>query len=275
MAAYLLTWNPKNWTWADLPEIAEKLSQGLPVHDRWSCGNNRSIEVGSRVFLLRQGVEPKGIVASGWTTRAPFPEPHWDPDRAAAGDLAYYIEFAADAIVNPAIASPLDVRTFDSGPLAEVYWDTPASGNSLPDAAAYALSSAWSTHLGTPSFGLGLGDPEIAAVEGTARVRFVIHRARERALRDAKLDQARSRSTDGRLRCEVPGCGFDFEAVYGSIGLGFAHVHHLKHLADSDNPSMTRLADLAVVCANCHAMIHRGGECRPLSGLVARVQTDD
>ena len=247
------------------------MSQGLAVHDRWSCGNNRSIEVGSRVFLLRQGVEPKGIVASGWTTRAPFPEAHWSADRAAAGDVSYYITFAADAMVNPAVASPLDLRTFMSGPLAEVYWDTPASGNSLPDAAAHALSTAWSAHLGTPSFGLGVGDPEIGAVEGAARVRLVIHRARERALRDAKLDQARALSPDGRLRCEVPGCGFDFEAAYGQIGVGFAHVHHLNPLADSDGPSKTRLEDLAVVCANCHAIIHRGGECRPLAGLVARV----
>jgi 5-methylcytosine-specific restriction protein A len=28
------------------------------------------------------------------------------------------------------------------------------------------------------------------------------------------------------------------------------------------------LKDLAIVCANCHAMIHRNGECRPLEGLI-------
>ena len=26
-----------------------------------------------------------------------------------------------------------------------------------------------------------------------------------------------------------------------------------------------KLKDLAVVCANCHAMIHIGGKCRPLA----------
>lgn len=170
MAAYLLTWNPKRWTWADLPEVTKKLADGVPVQRRWSCGNNRSIEVGSRVFLLRQGVEPKGIVASGWTTRPPFPEQHWNPDRAATGDAAYYIEFAADAVINPDAAPPLDVRTFRSGPLSEVFWDTPASGNSLPDAAALALSEAWSAHLGSAGFSLGSGDPELAVVEGIARV---------------------------------------------------------------------------------------------------------
>jgi predicted HNH restriction endonuclease len=30
------------------------------------------------------------------------------------------------------------------------------------------------------------------------------------------------------------------------------------------------LADLAVVCANCHAMIHRWGECRKMESLRVR-----
>src|SRR5262245_48779112 len=29
-----------------------------------------------------------------------------------------------------------------------------------------------------------------------------------------------------------------------------------------------KLKDLAVVCANCHVMIHMGGKCRPLAGLI-------
>jgi predicted HNH restriction endonuclease len=35
---------------------------------------------------------------------------------------------------------------------------------------------------------------------------------------------------------------------------------------DKDEP--TALVDLAVVCANCHAMIHRGGKNRKLSRLI-------
>jgi predicted HNH restriction endonuclease len=35
-------------------------------------------------------------------------------------------------------------------------------------------------------------------------------------------------------------------------------------------PRLTILADVAVVCAHCHAMIHlgMGGECRALQGLI-------
>ena len=74
---------------------------------------------------------------------------------------------------------------------------------------------------------------------------------------------------EGRLPCEVPGCAFDFLAVYGEIGTGYAQVHHRRPLSDRTRPSETRLSELVVVCANCHVMIHRGGECRPLETLLA------
>lgn len=268
MPAYLLTWNPKNWHWAELPTIVRNLADGLPVEHRWSCGNSRSIVVGSRVFLLRQGVEPKGIVASGWVTKAPFAAPHWDSSRAARGEQAHFIMFAADALLNPEVSAPLDLRAYATGPLSEVQIDAPASGNSIPDSVALALSDSWSKHLGGDDQPLGKGDPELGAMEGELRRRFVSHRARERALRNAKLVEVRSKAPDGRIRCEVPGCHFDFEAIYGHAGAGFAHVHHLRPLGEASAPTVTKLEELAVVCANCHAIIHRGGACRPIRSLI-------
>lgn len=268
MSAYLLTWNPKNWQWTGLPAIVQQLRDGIPIEQRWSCGNSRSIPIGSRVFLLRQGIEPKGIVASGWVTMAPFPASHWDPVRGAKGEQAYFVMFTADALLNPDVDTPMDVRGAITGPLSEVQVDAPASGNSIPDRIAVALSEAWDAHIGKDDESLGRGDPELGAMEGEQKRRFVSHRARERALREAKLQQVRRASPDGRARCEVPRCSFDFEARYGPVAAGFAHVHHLRPLAEATAPTITRLEDLAVVCANCHAVIHRGGACHPLATLI-------
>jgi hypothetical protein len=110
---------------------------------------------------------------------------------------------------------------------------------------------------------------DLAALEGQTRKVMVLHRQRERRLRRAKIGQAMGLGA-GRLRCEVPGCGFDFLETYGDLGREFAFVHHLKGLAARGKPSQTRLGDLAIVCGNCHAMIHLGGECRPLVGLIPR-----
>jgi 5-methylcytosine-specific restriction protein A len=58
-------------------------------------------------------------------------------------------------------------------------------------------------------------------------------------------------------KCQV--CGFEFDKHYGNIGLGYIEAHHLKpisELKDTRIP-MNPIKDFAVLCANCHRMIHR------------------
>lgn len=149
MPTYLLTWNPKNWQWHNLADIARQLGEGGSIEQRWSCGHSRSIAVGSRVFLLRQGVEPKGIVASGWVTKTPFADLHWDALRAAKGEQTFFVMFVVDALLNPDVSPPLDVRAITAGPLADLQVNARASGNSIPELVAEALSDAWAAHLST------------------------------------------------------------------------------------------------------------------------------
>jgi 5-methylcytosine-specific restriction enzyme A len=60
-------------------------------------------------------------------------------------------------------------------------------------------------------------------------------------------------------------CGFSFRAVYGSLAEGFTHVHHVKPLSEiGEEYEVDPVADLRPVCANCHAIIHLGGECRSI-----------
>jgi 5-methylcytosine-specific restriction protein A len=58
------------------------------------------------------------------------------------------------------------------------------------------------------------------------------------------------------LRCQV--CEFDFEAVYGTLGQGFIHVHHTVELSKIGKPYIVDpIKELKPVCPNCHAMLHK------------------
>ena len=87
----------------------------------------------------------------------------------------------------------------------------------------------------------------LSLTEGEVSWAYRQHRRREKRLRKAKIQEALAQG-GGRLRCEVPGCGFDFFEVYGEIGREFAHVHHLEPLGGRDDATATSLADLAIVC---------------------------
>ncbi|WP_445156783.1 HNH endonuclease [Halomonas sp. E14] len=53
-------------------------------------------------------------------------------------------------------------------------------------------------------------------------------------------------------------CNFDFERVYGELGRGLIHVHHLKPLAEvGEEYDLNPVSDLRPICPNCHAMLHR------------------
>ena len=261
---YLLTWNPNRWQWDTLAVDARRSADGDVVKDRWSSGNTKRIMPGDRLFLTRLGEEPRGIVASGWATSEPAPGRHWDDSRAEQGEVALYVAAEFERILDHRVDAPLAhaelERRWPHG-----HWSPQASGTEIPPDIAAGLEEAWSSHLGS-NLGTSAPDPDVAAYEGQVRLLVVRHRRREQRIRTAKIENVLAAT--GKLVCEVPGCGFDFEERYGVLGRGFAQVHHLKALASLDAPRLTRLADVAVVCANCHAMIHLGGECRPLEGLI-------
>jgi 5-methylcytosine-specific restriction protein A len=53
-------------------------------------------------------------------------------------------------------------------------------------------------------------------------------------------------------------CGFDFEEVYGEIGIGYIEVHHLTPLNEINKEyQVNPVNDLRPVCPNCHSMLHK------------------
>ena len=263
MRTFLITWNPKAWRWSNLSRQAVAVQSGEIVKDRWSCGNRKDIEPGDRLFLLKQGAEPRGIIASGWAISKVFRAAHWDPHRASIGHETNYVRLRFDRLIDPDLGEVLPRSSLDTGLMAHVNWNTQSSGIIIDNGAASEVETAWARHLGAaPDV-----DEEVSAHEGSLRQRLVAHRGRERRLRQAKMTAA-LKENRGHLVCEVPGCGFDFLKVYGSLGRGYAQVHHLEPLGSRRRASRTSLSQLVVVCANCHAMIHRAGECRLLQNLI-------
>lgn len=59
---------------------------------------------------------------------------------------------------------------------------------------------------------------------------------------------------NGRLFCEI--CHFDYFRVYGSLGSRYIEAHH-KNPLGLNGQTTTKIEDLALLCANCHRMIHR------------------
>lgn len=93
--------------------------------------------------------------------------------------------------------------------------------------------------------------PQIAYEDAT---RFKLHKRIER---NAKL--AKDVKKHHGYSCQV--CNLNFEALYGEVGKEYIEAHHLTPIASvkGRKVALDPAKDFAVLCANCHRMVHRSG----------------
>lgn len=82
-----------------------------------------------------------------------------------------------------------------------------------------------------------------------------VHRYRERDRTLIKKKKGKFLTEYSRLYCQA--CGFDFEIFYGERGRDFIECHHTKPVSELNSDGKTKLADLILLCSNCHRIIHR------------------
>jgi 5-methylcytosine-specific restriction protein A len=82
------------------------------------------------------------------------------------------------------------------------------------------------------------------------KLKLVSHMIRER---DPSIIRAKKKQAlaNGQLKCEV--CAFSFPKKFG---IDFIECHHIGPIADRGEGE-TKVEDLALVCSNCHRMLHR------------------
>ncbi|WP_308638983.1 HNH endonuclease [Paenibacillus silvisoli] len=117
---------------------------------------------------------------------------------------------------------------------------------------------------------LGKNDKEIISLEGgyleiqmddeeegysEGKEFYRSHIMRERKPEVIKRAKERFIKKHGKLFCEV--CGFDFYGVYGERGKDYIEGHHKKLVSQMKEGDKTKASDIAMLCSNCHRMIHR------------------
>lgn len=144
VATYLFAFNPAIWNWPQLKGDIRTLGRRGHLERTWSCGRHRHIEPGSRAFLVRLGVAPKGIMGSGVTLTAPVTVPHWLEDKAAAGIMTNRVTLRLESLFEtpPVVFDELEVP-----PFRHFRWGVRSSGTYLPSVIADALEDLWETRV--------------------------------------------------------------------------------------------------------------------------------
>lgn len=144
----------------------------------------------------------------------------------------------------------------------------PKSGLTVPPLVAAALESAWAEFLTSQGH-----EPISLADEVTTPSCFFEGATRQISVNCYERNPyARQRCIE-HYGCRCAVCGFDFEQVYGELGGGFIHVHHVKPLSEiGQEYRIDPIADLRPVCPNCHAMIHHGSDMMSIEDLRRKIK---
>ena len=104
---------------------------------------------------------------------------------------------------------------------------------------------------------------EQGVLEGQERTILRLHKFKERnpEIIGRAKDKAKS---ENKLFCEV--CLFNFETQFPELGIGFIECHHKQHIAKG-GVRETKIEDLAIVCANCHRMLHKKNKNGNFNGI--------
>ena len=247
MSACLLTWNPEKWTWHELSTLADLIKRQGPKVKRWSSGvTKHKIDEGDRAFLLRQSVEPTGIIGSGEVVVPPYQAPHWDDEKRKEGKKANFVRVRFDALLVPNVDPILPRDLLREEPeLSDVDWDVQASGTTISKHQAESLEWIWRSHLAQAGF-------ESEEKEGTkAADTEEPNRVRRETLRIVR-DSTHSRTVkeENDYHCQI--CGHTLHLANGDR---YAEAHHVHPLGEG---GADVLANIMCVCPNHHALLDYG-----------------
>ncbi|SEG36374.1 HNH endonuclease [Eubacterium ruminantium] len=142
---YLLAWNPDVWSWdQSYSEMVENVSKDNPLTEPWTVKNS-SIHRGDIVYLMRLGVEPKGIIAMGHASSEVYLMDHYNKERASKGERTKHVDARFELM--------LDYENGKYIPLEKLkalfpnqQWTPPSSGIAIRSEYWASLNKLWSEY---------------------------------------------------------------------------------------------------------------------------------
>lgn len=266
--AWIFQGNPKVF---DIDDYLARYSQLI----YWRAPRYQlDIAIGDRAFIWRAGSE-SGVVASGVVVEAPVDASKVLHPEALGDDLWFAEKPEND---KPKVGITLDsvrLSTAEGMLLRAVVKDDPLLQQStiirmanatvfhLDDAERKRIEELWAIAYEGES-----EESEPSATEGKVQLRAHRRRERSRFLVKKKLEEFRF--LHGSLHCEV--CALTEVGQYpAALAASIFEVHHTSPLSSAATPRRTTLADLAVLCANCHRAVHATGDVDGNMKAIARL----
>ncbi len=237
---FVFVWQPNG----DFPKsyvdrLMDRFAADGPFVEDWRCATGKA-QVGDSAYVFGQGAEHRCIFAVG-TIAGPL-------KLSSPVERYRYLPLRIEMIADPDIGGP-DRSGSDQNPRRQCTAKHPPERCQLGG-------------LGRPRPRCPPRKPailELADVDPVSET-LVTETPQMRIHLRLERNSAAARAAKSWHGCRCQACEFDFRQAYGDQGADFIEVHHRKPLGNLPRNQTIMLnveTDFAVLCANCHRMIHR------------------
>ena len=140
--AWLLTWNPKKWNWADYDEAVSLTKSGKGYCISWNCAN-RHAKVGDRVFMVKLGDRstPRGIFATGYIVSDFWEDENYSESK---DNMIMYVGIILTKILDYRTDNIISIDKLKQL-FPEQTWNPRSSGITIIPEAAVGLLNLWNS----------------------------------------------------------------------------------------------------------------------------------
>lgn len=135
--------------------------------------------------------------------------------------------------------------------------------NELQESIFGLTNAASATKLEEAEAEPAVDEEEIFGVEGRLLARIHVYKERDKSF--AARVKKHIKAKNGKLTCEA--CGMDPVALYGPNGERCLEAHHRIPIEQLQPDSITRVDEMAILCASCHRIVHSAKPCIPVEEL--------
>ncbi len=144
MATYILKWNPAISSYRMIDYLRDMewcLSGGKPDMN-WSVWDYQGIKKGDKVYMLKVGEGPTGIIAKGRVTSRAYRGEDW----SGKGRTTYYVDFEPTCMISPDCAPILSSSALMES-IPDFDWVGGHSGMRLTEGQAAGIDKMWTLFL--------------------------------------------------------------------------------------------------------------------------------
>ena len=173
-STWLMAWNPEHWPWNSFENDRLKIANGEDVSLPWHTVSSKP-QVGDTFYLVRLGKEPRGLIARGNITSAPYNDDHFDAKRAAHNGTTRFVDITLTDLRDPDVDACISMTKLQADTTDGQNWSPQGSGIEIKPLSVKLVNRLWENLRPVNISNAKTITPQLQAIQITRPINMIFY----------------------------------------------------------------------------------------------------